>query len=244
MSACTMPMMPSSCPCPPLYRKHELTSACHIPTMHDMCPTCTNTPWSQPCALKAHPQSLHGLTAPQMHPGPNRHVTSPHASHTTATITSGHPCVSATPSPPYLCVTGAVCPRPVPHLTSTCIHMSPHVSMAPRHAWAPNDAPRPTANMSHVPYSRTCPKTTPYVILALPHTLLTLCPRRVPPPYRIRTPLRKNVLFGHADDKVRFRMVMRADAGPGDAPTGGPHREWGEGHQSQVRASVVCDELS
>ena len=77
-------------------------------------------------------------------------------------------------------------------------------------AWAPNDTPRPTANTSHTPYSRAHPQTTPHVIPAHPHTSLTLCPRCIPPPHRIHTPLWENVLFGHVDDEVRFRMVVRA----------------------------------
>ena len=31
-------------------------------------------------------------------------------------------------------------------------------------------------------------------------------------------PLWENVLFGRMDDEVQFRAVVRADAGPGDAP--------------------------
>ena len=44
-------------------REHKLTSACHIPTMCNVCPTCANGPWSQPCALEMHPQSLYGSMA-------------------------------------------------------------------------------------------------------------------------------------------------------------------------------------
>ena len=96
---------------------------------------------------------------PQMCAGPNRRVTSPHASCTATAITSGCPCISTTPPPLYPHVSCAVCPCPVPHLMSTHTHTSPHVLMAPRHARAPNDAPRPTANASHAPYSRACPQT-------------------------------------------------------------------------------------
>ena len=149
---------------------------------------------------------------PQTRAGPNRRVASPHASRTAAAITSGCPCISTTPSPPYPHVSCAVCPRPVPHLMSTRTHTSPCVSMAPRCARAPNDAPRPTANASHAPYSCACPQTTPHVIPALPHTSLTLHPCRVPPPHHIRAPLWENVLFGRADDEARLHAVVRVCA--------------------------------
>ena len=50
----------------------------------------------------------------------------------------------------------------------------------------------------------------PHIILARPHTLLTLRPRCVPPPHRIHAPLWENVLFGHADDEAWFRAVVHA----------------------------------
>ena len=133
---------------------------------------------------------------PQTRAGPNRRIASPHASRTTAAITSDRPCISTTPSPLYPHVSCAVCLRLVPHLMSTRTHTSPCVLMAPRRAWAPNDTPRPTANTSHTPYSHARPQTTPHVIPARPHTSLTLCPRRVPPPHHLRAPLWENVLFG------------------------------------------------
>ena len=148
----------------------------------------------------------------QTRAGPNRRVASPHASRSATAITSGCPCVSTTLSPPYPRVSCAVCPRPVPHLMSTRTHTSPRVSMAPRHARAPNDTPRPTANASHALYSRACPQTMPHVIPACPHTSLTLRPRRVPPPHRIRVPLWENVLFGRADDEAWFHVVVRVCA--------------------------------
>ena len=107
---------------------------------------------------------------PQTHAGPNRFVASPHASHTAAAITSGHPCVSTTPSPPYPHVSCAVCLRPVPHLMSTHTHTSPRVSMAPRCTRAPNDVPRPTANASHTPYSCTHPQPMSYWLAPTPRS--------------------------------------------------------------------------
>ena len=149
---------------------------------------------------------------PQMCAGSNRCVASPHASCTATAITSGRPCISTTPSPPYPRISCVVCPRPVPHLMSTCTHMSPCILMAPRCAWAPNDVPRPTTYASHALYSCVYPQTTPPVIQACPHTSLTLHPCRVPPPHCICAPLWENVLFGHADDEARFRMVVHACA--------------------------------
>ena len=75
----------------------------------------------------------------------------------------------------------------------------------------------------------------PHVILARSHTSLTLRPRCVPPPHHIRAPLWENVLFGHADDEVQFRAVVRADAGPGDAPVRTLHASAGSDRAGPVR---------
>ena len=103
--------------------------------------------------------------------------------------------------------------------------------MAPRRAWAPNDAPRPTANASHTLYSRAHPQTTPHVILARPHTSLTLRPRHIPPPHCICALLWENVLFGRTDDdEAWFHVVMHACALTQDLEIlpQGDHTESGE----------------
>ena len=107
--------------------------------------------------------------------------------------------------------------------------------MAPRRARAPNDVPRPTANVSHVPYSHAHPQTTPHVIPARSYTSFTLHPHRIPPPHHIHTLLWENMLFGHADDEAQFRMVMHADAGPGDAPIHTLHTSMGSDRVGPVR---------
>ena len=96
--------------------------------------------------------------------------------------------------------------------------------------------------MSHTPYSRTCPQTTPHVIPACPHTSLTLRPRRVPPPHRICAPLWENGLFGRADDKAWFRVVVCACALMQDLEMlpQGDHMESGEKGINLRCALVRC----
>ena len=142
----------------------------------------THASTSSQCAPKVlstlmtplHPQSLHGSMAPRRALAPTdvsqapMHLAPPLPSHLAT------PAFSTTPSPPYPRVSCTICPCLVPHLMSTCTHMSPCVLMAPRHARAPNDAPRPTANASHAPYSRSRPQTMPHIIPACtPHSPCT-----------------------------------------------------------------------